>query len=151
MSLIGRFFGRYFEPNQAGHWKGPQCELLISASPAFRRFWAVAPRRNSSRASFRPVGLNRSSLRMRLRQHFNFLAQSSRDAAFPRARDLACHVTGFDRLADSDSLVGGKIVDHDDIVAFGRADNSAHAPPDRQIPPYPHCPRSCQLFQAPRL
>jgi hypothetical protein len=43
-----RFFGRSFEPNQAGHWKGPQCELLISASPAFRRFWAVAPRRNSS-------------------------------------------------------------------------------------------------------
>jgi hypothetical protein len=27
-------------------------------------------------------------------QHFNFLAQSSRDAAFPRACDLACHVTG---------------------------------------------------------
>ena len=27
-------------------------------------------------------------------QHFNFLAQSSRGAAFPRACDLACHVTG---------------------------------------------------------
>src|ERR1700681_3739292 len=27
-------------------------------------------------------------------QHFNFLAQSTRGAAFPRACDLACHVTG---------------------------------------------------------
>jgi hypothetical protein len=34
---------------------------------SFRRFWAVAARRNSSRAPFGPLSLSRSSLRMRLR------------------------------------------------------------------------------------
>ena len=34
---------------------------------SFRRFWAVAARRNSSRAPFGPRSRNRSSLRIRLR------------------------------------------------------------------------------------
>jgi hypothetical protein len=40
---------------------------------SFRRFWAVAARRNSSRAPFGPLSLSRSSLRMRWPLRLQFL------------------------------------------------------------------------------
>ena len=42
------------------------------------------------------------------KQHFNFLAKASRSAAFPRACDLACHVTGA--FIDRSRHVSGRLL-----------------------------------------
>jgi hypothetical protein len=99
--------GEQFEIKRSGHSNALDGEPLMVSGwvrlgigisfASFRRFWAVAARRNLSRAPFGPLSLSRSSLRMRFEkgeQHFNFLAQSSRGAAFPRACDLTCPCHG---------------------------------------------------------
>ena len=77
--------------------RGDQARFGIGISFAsLRRFWAVAARRNSSRA---PVGPSQSkpielenAFEMG-EQHLDLLAQSARHVALPRLGDRTRHVT----------------------------------------------------------
>src|ERR1700733_256471 len=95
-----------FEINQPGHSKVLDCEPLVVSG--WVRDWHRYQVRQLSEVLGRccekeliasairsyesePIELENSFERGE--QHFNFLAQSSGSAAFPRACDLACHVT----------------------------------------------------------
>jgi len=79
---------------------GIGCDIGINLA-SFRRFWAVAARRNSSRAPFGPRSRSRSSLRMRLRwaNNISTFLRSRRDARPSQelAMARACSYNGFRR------------------------------------------------------
>ncbi len=123
--------------SQAGFRSGIGISLA-----SLRRFWAVAARRNSSRAPFGPRSRSRSSLRMRLRcaeQHLDLL-RSRRDVR-PSPRfcpDLAGHVASALVDGERGIFLAGSFGQQRGFNGQGSAITAALAGRGRGAPSYRH-------------